>query len=286
MRIRLIFSMLLIIGVGNIVAQSYERLHIMSINVRYDNPSDGKHGWRHRKDAVAKLVHEMNADIVGAQEVIHRQLEDMLELMPGFTYVGVGRADGDTKGEYSPIFFSATRFELLNSGTFWLSDMPDSIASVGWDASMERIATWAILKSNESGQAYAVFNTHFDHRGQMAQYNSIMLLMQKMSELAPGLPIILTGDLNATPTSAPIQFLRHESGWLDASLVAEKRKGVDWTFHNFGKLRRRNRPQIDYVFLSKEFNVLLYQSIFEKVRSSFHSDHNPLFVSVDYPLGE
>lgn len=73
-------------------------------------------------------------DIVGFQEVLHNQLLDLQALLPGYDCVGVGRDDGKQKGEYSPVFWDGSQFELVRWKTVWLSPHPDQAGSIGWDA--------------------------------------------------------------------------------------------------------------------------------------------------------
>jgi endonuclease/exonuclease/phosphatase family metal-dependent hydrolase len=281
MRNRLIYGLLFFPVL--LLAQGPDTLRVMSFNVRYDNPGDGPHQWKYRKSAAAALIRDYDADIVGTQEVLHHQLEDLRSQLPNYAHVGVGRADAQQGGEYSAVLYRHDRFALLDQGTFWLSETPERIASVGWDASMERIASWGILEHRVSGRRYAVFNTHFDHRGEQARRESAALLLQKISAIAGDLPVILSGDFNAAPDSAPITLLRApKSGLLDVSTVPIPRKGPEWTFHDFGRLPLEQRPQIDYIFVSPGFRADQYQVIFEAVGQTFHSDHNPVWVRLSY----
>lgn len=69
------------------------------------------------------------------QEVYHNQLNDIAHLLgPTYGHVGVGRDDGKRAGEYSPIFYDRTKFELVKWKTIWLSPRPDVPGSKGWDA--------------------------------------------------------------------------------------------------------------------------------------------------------
>jgi endonuclease/exonuclease/phosphatase family metal-dependent hydrolase len=263
-------------------AQKTEQLNVMTFNIRYDNPDDGVHNWKHRKDAAAELILRLKADVVGTQEVLHHQLEDLSARLPMYDHFGVGRADGKTMGEYSAVFYRSDKFDLLDSGTFWLSLYPDSVASVGWDASMERIATWGLLKNKVSGSVFAIFNTHFDHRGKEARRESAKLILQKIKEIGAGHPVILTGDFNGIPDSDPIQIIRNDGLLHDVSLVADAKKGPSWTFHDFGREAEKNRRQIDYIFVNDDFNVKLYHNVYETIGSTFHSDHNPVLVHLEY----
>ena len=117
-----------------------------TFNIRYDNPADQSNNWQFRKDTVTRFIKTQDMDIVGMQEVLHNQLEDLLQRLPGYKSIGVGRDDGKTKGEYAPILYKEDRFEVLDSNTFWLSQYPDSIGFIGWDGACTRIATWAKMK--------------------------------------------------------------------------------------------------------------------------------------------
>lgn len=263
-------------------AQNTEKLNIITYNVRYDNPEDGKDNWKYRKDSAAKLIRELNTDILCTQEILNSQLTDLLGLLPEFSYFGVGRSDGKTKGEYAAVFYRKDKYELEKSGNFWLSPNPDSVASVGWDAALERIVSWGVLKNKKSGRQFVVFNTHFDHQGKIARRESAQLLLNKIKEIAGNLPVIVSGDFNGSPESEPIQIIRKSVTLSDASLITESKQGVNWTFHGFGNVPEEDRESIDFVFLSKDFKVKLYNSIYKEIGNTYYSDHNPVFVSLEF----
>ena len=104
-----------------------------TFNIRYDNPADSLNNWQFRKDTVTRFIQAQDMDIVGMQEVLHNQLEDLLQRLPGYKVIGVGRDDGKTQGEYAPLLYKEERFEVLDSNTFWLSQYPDSVGFIGWD---------------------------------------------------------------------------------------------------------------------------------------------------------
>ena len=256
----------------------YPEISVMTFNIRLDVMSDGQHNWKHRRDAAAELIRLHDIDIVGTQEVLHNQLVDMLRLLPEYSSVGVGRKDGATGGEYSAILYKTDRFDVLSSGTFWLSDRPDEPGSVGWDAALERIVSWAVMKDKKTGVDFAVYNTHFDHRGQVARVESSKMIVERIAEVAGTLPVILTGDFNGTPESDPIRVIR-ESGFLfDSRDLAAEVLGPDWSFHGFGRTEPENRRMIDFIFVTEDVKVSLYHNIFEQVGNTFHSDHNPIFI--------
>src|SRR5688500_2630733 len=193
------------------VAATASPLRVMTFNIRYDNPSDGVNAWPNRKDWVASLVRFHGADVVGVQEALAHMLTDLDARLPGFARVGVGRADGRAEGEFSAILYRAERLELLDSGTFWLSPTPEVPGSKGWDTAIERIATWARFRDRRTGCSHLHLNTHFDHIGEQARQESARLIRRRIATIADDLPIIVTGDLNADPQSAPYRIFTRDT---------------------------------------------------------------------------
>ena len=181
-------------------------LTVISYNIRYDNPNDGENQWKYRKERVANYIKEIRPDIIGMQEVLDPQLVFLDVSLTEFSFVGVGREDGKTKGEYSPILYNSNSLSLLQTDTFWLSETP-TVISVGWDAALERICTYAQFEHKETGQKFWVFNTHFDHIGELARIQSAKLINQKVKMLnMNNSPVVITGDFNLTPDTAPIKI--------------------------------------------------------------------------------
>lgn len=182
-------------------------LRTISYNIRYHNPADGVNAWPHRQAQVAALLHRHTPDLIGLQEVLKDQLADLAGALTDFAWVGVGREDGRTRGEYAPIFYRRTRLELLASDTFWLSETPDQPGSFGWDAACVRIVTWAAFQDQANGATLLLVNTHLDHRGAQAQVESARRLRRFLNDPAHRLPAIVTGDFNCTAQSWPYHVL-------------------------------------------------------------------------------
>jgi endonuclease/exonuclease/phosphatase family metal-dependent hydrolase len=257
-------------------AQSNVKL--MSYNIRYDITTSNASPWTERHTAIASQINRFDADIVGMQEVLEHQREQLLSDLPGFASIGVGRDDGQKAGEYAPIFYKAERFRLLNSGTFWLSPTPD-VPSKGWDAALNRICTFAQFFDLESKESFWVFNTHFDHVGEVARMKSSVLILQKMQEVTNGTrqAVILCGDLNLNDDHPTIAFL--QSQMKDALLCSKQVKSdMNKTFNNFD-LAMEASKRIDYIFTNKKVTVLTFETIVERFGVSYPSDHFPIFVS-------
>ena len=264
-------------------AQNSPRINVMTFNIRYDNPDDGEQNWHKRKENVIRMINFYDLDIIGMQEVLVSQLYYLKDNLPDYSHVGVGREDGKDKGEYTPVFYRKNRFRELDHGTFWLSETPNKV-SKGWDAALERIATWIKLRDISTGKEFLFINTHFDHRGRQARVESARLLKTKIDELADGVQVILTGDFNLVPESEGIRTLVQSDGentLVDSKSVAEITYGPNWTSTGFDNRPFDQRRVIDYIFLNNIAGVKRYAVITEKLNDLQLSDHCPVFVQLE-----
>ena len=259
-------------------------INVMTFNVRYDNPEDSLNNWKCRKENVVNAIRFYDIDILGTQEVLHNQLLDMKSILPEYDVIGVGRKDGKEQGEYSALWFKKSRFTLVNSGYFWLSQTPDVPGSLGWDGACERIATWAILKDKRTNRSLFVLNTHLDHIGKVARRESVKLLLNNISKIGQKLPVIVTGDFNSAPSSSVIKSLTDSNNALhltDTRTVSSVVYGPAWSYHDFGKLLSNERELIDYIFVRGGLKVLKYGVLAETNNTTYLSDHAPVMIRVE-----
>ncbi|MFL2997321.1 MAG: endonuclease/exonuclease/phosphatase family protein, partial [Candidatus Neomarinimicrobiota bacterium] len=191
-----------------------------------------------------------------------------------YKYIGAGRDDGKTKGEFCAIYFDTTFYEVLEHSTFWLSETPD-LVSVGWDAALERVCTYGLFVSIYSGEKFLVLNTHFDHIGTVARIKSSELILNKIKEINKNsLPVVLMGDFNSIPDSEPIKII--EQDMIDGLRISLKNlQGPQGTFNGFD-LSNPISKRIDYIF-TKNFQVLYYRHIDDRLENNnYISDHLPV----------
>ncbi|HXG63584.1 MAG TPA: endonuclease/exonuclease/phosphatase family protein [Blastocatellia bacterium] len=258
----------------------------MSFNIRYNNPGDGQNAWPQRKRMVASMFRFHRADLVGVQEALKDQIDDLETLLPEYGWCGVGRSDGKLGGEFSAIFYHKGRFDLLESSTFWLSETPQVAGSKGWDASLPRIVTWAKFRDKATKLTFFHFNTHFDHKGARARAESARLLLTQVGKIARNSPVVVTGDFNANESSEPYRILTtgdEAQGKLqDARYVsANGHHGPTSTFNNFGPLIPG--AKIDYVFLKGGVRALQHGVLADHWDGRWPSDHLPVLAEVDFP---
>ncbi len=258
-----------------------ENFRFMSFNIRTLDPTDGLDFWFFRRDHVADLIIRNLPDSVGMQEVFTIQARGLEKRLPQYDWLGVGRGDGEDKGERCPIFYRTDRLKLLDHDTFWLSETPDE-PSRSWDSSLKRIVTWARFRDIETGEVFYHFNTHFDHVGVVARRRSAEILVDKVKDIAGGAPVVVTGDFNTTDDTRPYQTM---TGLLLDSRLASLTapSGPEGTSRSF---RRDSKPKkrIDYVFLSEGIKALSYSVLEDTYRNNRRpSDHMPVLVNVKLP---
>lgn len=185
---------------------------VVSFNIRHGRGDDGAHVWPNRRAIVTELLREFNAPIVGLQEVLDFQRREIAESLPSHVVLGVGRDDGVAAGEFSPLLIDTTRFRVVASGTFWLSDTPEVPGSIHWGNRITRITTWARLVDRTTRDTLRVYNLHWDHESQPSRERSAALLLARIvSDAAQGDGIVVTGDFNAEETNAAFQSLLRDS---------------------------------------------------------------------------
>ena len=271
---KIIITLLMLISCVDLMAQD---LTVMTYNIRYDNPKDGDNRWDNRKKFLVDQIKFYQPHAFGVQEGMAHQIDFIDHALPNYSYIGVGRDDGKTKGEYSAVFYKNDQLDTLKQGTFWLSENPDE-PSVGWDASMERICTYALFTYEKT--SFWVFNTHFDHKGDQARVESAKLILKKINKLnTNNLPVIFMGDLNSKPTSKPIQFITQSLS--DSKLSTAQFYGMESTFNGFNNVYEKDK-RIDYIFHSKNIKVLKSATLSQTYEQRFLSDHFPVIAHIRF----
>jgi len=270
-------------------------VQMVTYNIRYLNRGDGPDHWDNRVASVAELM--QTGDVIGLQEATRTQIDDLVERLPEFDWYGVGRDDAQDAGEFSPIFWRKDQFKASQRGTFWLGPDPTAVGKPAWEAHIPRICSWVMLQpmasdGTSSPASFAVFNTHFDHQSGLARLNSAKLLLEKISEIAPQLPVVVMGDLNCRPDSDPIAVLTGEPTGDNASTSLRlvdsisrsetKPQGPTGTWNGFKQIDPQSR--IDYVLVRPDSpKVLEHLTADPKTANGrFASDHLPVAVKVRF----
>jgi endonuclease/exonuclease/phosphatase family metal-dependent hydrolase len=227
---------------------------VMTFNIRNSGAADGPNRWPLRRALWIDTVRQFNPDLLGVQEVLQDQYDDLKAGFPDYSVSGVGREDGDCLGERAMILFRTDRFDLLGAGTFWLSETPELVASNSWDSCLCRACSWVRLHDRRADRDLVFANTHFDHVGAEARQQSARLLGYRLPLIAAGAPVILTGDFNCTESDPPYAELLQHDRMIDSYRAVHPVPAADESsFHNFQGTTEGKR--IDWIFHTAELTA-------------------------------
>lgn len=256
-----------------------QKITIGSFNIRYDNPGDSGNLWKDRAPVVSNLIRFHGFDILGIQEGLINQLNDINTALPEYGRYGKGRDDGKEGGEHSAIFYKKDRFKLLKSGDFWLSESPDQPGK-GWDATCcNRICSWVYLEDLSTQKKFYAFNVHYDHQGVIARRESSKLVLKKITEIAGNHPVLLTGDFNGNRESEWYQRL------ANSKILTDVYTKVKFPYANNSSANGFRVPRgnavIDHIFMTQQFNACRWGILTDTYFGKFPSDHFPVLAEVE-----
>lgn len=272
-----LLGMLLILSSGFTNAQT---LDVMTYNIRCGSceAADNPNNWKKRKYLVGHIIKTHNPDIIGLQEAEINQVEDLVEMLDDYSWIGVGREDGKEKGETTAILFRHGRFALQGQQTLWLSQTPQQV-SRGWDASFRRTLSIAKLTDVSNKKTLFVFNTHFDNEGELARQESAKFLLAEIAKIGAQDNFVATGDFNFKADSKGYEILTQTLA--DAAKISTTpATGGNKTFNDFGANQETDN-KIDFIFVRKDAKVLSYKVDTTVYNNSYPSDHFPVFTRLD-----
>ena len=262
-------------GIILVDGRDYNELSVISFNIRVSggiseliNPNS----WSRRKSATPAMIKDQCPDIFGVQEALSDQLTYVGGELPNYSYVGVGREDGKQDGEIMAIFYNTSEIDLLDWGTYWLSETPEE-PSISWEADYKRTMTWAKMQMKLNGMKFFYVNTHLDHESALARKNGLKLILDKIAEKnTDNLPVVLTGDFNVTPDNSVLKVLDNAK-MLDARTTATKTDNLP-TFNGLGDEEER---VIDYIYYRGFSSCPEYETIVKQYANiQYISDHYPI----------
>lgn len=258
----------------------------VAFNIRFDNPKDGENAWPNRKEMVGKWIESESPDVIGLQEALRHQINDIKKVATAYSEYGVGRDDGKSRGEHCTILYLKKRFTLdkKDCGTFWFSDTPEKIASKSWGNEIPRICSWARLIHKKTGKGFYLYNVHYDHQSQSSRIGASNLIIERISNRKQSNePIILMGDFNAAEKNPAITVFKEEPLKLvDTFRVVKPDEKMVKTFHGFrgGSFMG---GKIDHVFiLPKTAEVRSAEIVRFNKDNRYLSDHYPVRAKLSF----
>lgn len=258
---------------------SGDALRVMTYNIRYGTAADGLNAWDLRRDLALRVISNERPDVVGVQEALRFQLDEIGAEFPHLAETGVGRDDGAAAGEYSAILYDVRRLELLDGDTFWLSDTPEVVASTSWGNRIPRIVTWARFRDRRTMRTFYVFNTHWDHESQPSREQSAALLARSIAA-RPHVddPVLITGDFNAGERN-PARVTLAEAGYEDTFRALHPDATDVGTFNGF--TGDRDGEKIDAVLAGPAWRVAAAWIVTLNEDGRYPSDHFPVMAVVE-----
>ncbi|MBO5936362.1 MAG: endonuclease/exonuclease/phosphatase family protein [Clostridia bacterium] len=262
----------------NVPEKSDEATRVMSFNVRCAN--DGEQTITNRSKVAVEVIRQYAPDSFGVQECTPRWKRIFAFNLNEYACVGAARDYYGPFTEYSSIYYLKDKYNLIDSGTFWLSETPEKRWTKSFDSSCYRIASWALLEDKETGSRYTHINTHLDHVLETTRESQMKVLIDCVNKVANGSPIIMTGDFNAYEDSQ-VYAVAQES-FNDTKKVAEN-SDDGRTFTSYGNKAEESHKgpgAIDFIFTSKELKVDTYKIIRDTVQGIYPSDHYPIVADI------
>jgi endonuclease/exonuclease/phosphatase family metal-dependent hydrolase len=259
-------------------------LTVATFNLRVAaGPREPAQAWLVRRPLVRDSIRQFAPDLLGTQEGLFAQLQDLRVDLPEYRFVGQGR-DGGSQGEFAAIFYREDRFVPLETGHFWLSDFPDQVASSTWGTRYRRMATWARLSDRQAQRDLIVLNTHWDHEVPIAREKSAWLIRERLARWPAELPVVVTGDFNAAAGHELSYDLLVRDGFLrDTWTTAVEHNGDPElnSFNDFGAPQRKGR-RIDWVLTRGPLHTASVEVIDNRAAGQYPSDHFPVMTRLTY----
>jgi endonuclease/exonuclease/phosphatase family metal-dependent hydrolase len=261
-------------------------LDIVSFNIRYGTAPDSADAWANRRELVLEVLRDEGPEVLGVQEALRFQLDELRRAFSRWGEVGVGRDDGGTEGEYAAILYDTRRLELLDHGSFWFSATPEVPGSASWGNRIPRICSWARFHDLETAHTFYVYNVHWDHESQASRDSSAVLLLRRIAAREHRAdPVVVTGDFNAGEANTAYRALLSGGSrvpgaprLIDTFRSVNPSAGAVGTFHGFRG--GRDGEKIDAVLVSPEWEILSAAIVRTAEDDRYPSDHFPVAASV------
>jgi len=259
---------------------SGETLRLMTFNVRYPASGDGPNRWEARRDMFVEAIRSRDPDLFGTQELFQLQGDYIVQKLPEYQWFGISRR-GNHEDEHMGVFYKPARLRVVESGNFWLSETPETPASMSWNVNLPRMVTWALFEMKSTGRRFYFYNTHFPHRGQdaAARLNCARLIRERIAKLPKDVPFILSGDFNSAAGNDAYQLLTEDL--KDAAGTTAHRFGPEGTFNSFRGATDGQR--IDWILYRGFAQAFQVETITTNESGRYPSDHYPVFAILEFP---
>lgn len=265
------------VKLGSIPEKSADATRVMSFNVRCVSDEDG-HSIENRSQLVTAVLEQYAPDTFGVQEATPKWIKILdKKFEEKYARVGDGRSPVEMFTEYSAVYYLKDKYNLIDSGTIWLSKTPEKKYTKDFESKHNRIASWAVLEDKQTGVKFTHINTHLDHVLESTRVEQSRVLLNKIQELEAYGTVICTGDFNSYETGEAYALMRLN---MDDTKLAAKTSDIGITFHNYGKIEEHDDGAIDFVFTTKGTQTEIYRIIRDCIEGIYPSDHYPVMADI------
>lgn len=220
-----------------------------------------------RLEQIVTIIREYAPDVIGMQEAVPSALAALREIL-GDTYDCIYLERDEGTGESTPIWYNKNKYNLIESGSGWLSETPSTMSKLN-SSEYYRVYVYAVLESKETGARFVHVNTHLDFAS--AQQQQVSILLAQTAHLSY-MPMFYTADWNFVPGEMGYKLM-HSAGYTDASVMTEN---VD------GGATISGGSEIDFCFASiQNTSVDSYMVIDDHEFSETSSDHYPILIDLN-----
>lgn len=251
---------------SDVKIMTYNMLHID------DDPAND---WDERKHLIAGVIQNEEPDLIGTQECLFSQVNDIVDMNPEFDWIGMGRRGG-SEDDYMAIFYRKSRFSVLEYNHFWLSDTPSEIGSRTFGNKLPRMVTWVKFFDRQSERVFYHMNTHLDYGNENARIKGASVINEKVKELDPDYPIFLTGDFNTDAGTTPFTILTEEGPFADTWDMAADHINKDCGTKNDFMYPGGGSERIDWIVARGISDVDRIKIINDVIGGKYPSDHFPV----------
>jgi len=270
---------------GKDLSQYENKVKLMCYNIFYKDVAD-------RSADIQDLILKNDPDVLMLQEVSVDWIPYLQDFMSAnnYSYYGYGRYGGELSAtdlqsgdQFTPILWKTEKYELKESGHFWLSSTPEVYSAAWVDGTVSkfpRCVNWVILQDKETGGEFMALCIHTDPESEVVRTNSSQLTVEMVKEISKGRPVVMAGDWNMSITDAAYLAVT-EGGYPDVRFEAGETT-YSGSFNAWGERADDNYAFGDHIFMSDNMGAKFFEVVNDYYDGVHISDHNPLLTELYY----
>ena len=252
-----LINLLFLLSLDLIAQEKPKTIKVLSYNIHYGVGMDSKYNL----NRIANVINHIKPDIVGLQEISDSTMTVKLGELTKMK--GVFGPSKEKTSDYGDMVLSNHPFKYVGN---------QSIPSASSSRYQAMCVDIDLSKIYGEGSYVRFINTHFDWLNtigsEVARKGAVEVIETAFFKDSPNQAALLTGDLNATPNSAPLKLLQ-DKGWVFE----------DFNKNLFTIPARNPKKQIDYVLVRPKERWRIVS--IEVIEEPMASDHLPVLITLE-----